>query len=227
MGDLMQWFEGLLHIDEHIKTLATSPEFGLWAYVVLFAIIFCETGLVVTPFLPGDSLLFAAGWATTLEGSSLDIWVLCALLIIAGVLGDAVNYHIGRWTGPRVSTGRLSRWINPKHIERTQLFFAKYGAKTIVLARFVPIVRTFAPFVAGIGQMEYRKFFLYNLIGAVVWVLSMTWAGYWLGNIPIVKENFELVVIAIVVLSILPAVIEYVMERWIRKHPPQPVADSN
>lgn len=222
MSELVQW---ILNVDEHVRALATEPTFGVWAYVILFAIIFCETGLVVTPFLPGDSLLFAAGWATTLEGSSLNIWVLCALLIVAGVLGDTVNYHIGRWLGPRATSGRMAKWINPKHIERTRLFFEKYGAKTIVLARFVPIVRTFAPFVAGIGQMNYRKFLAYNVGGAVLWVLSMTWAGYWLGNIPVVQKNFELVVIAIVALSILPAVIEYVMERWIRKHP-QPAADS-
>jgi membrane-associated protein len=212
----------LLNLDEHIRALATNPDIGLGLYAILFVIIFCETGLVVMPFLPGDSLLFAAGWVTTVEGSSVDIWPLCGLLILAGVLGDSVNYHIGRYFGPRLLSGRLSRWINPKHIARTQEFFEKYGAKTIVLARFVPIVRTFAPFVAGIGQMRYRTFLTYNVVGAAVWVLSMTWAGYWLGNIQMVKENFEIVVIAIVLLSVLPAVIEYINRRWCRR-PAQPV----
>jgi membrane-associated protein len=214
MGDLLDWF---LHIDDHLQQV-TSHYRG-WTYAILFGIIFCETGLVVTPILPGDSLLFAAGYVASLEGSSLNVWLLCLLLTVAAVLGDTVNYHIGKYLGPRVLSGKLSRWLNPKHLEKTERFFQKYGAKTIILARFVPIVRTFAPFVAGVGSMSYGRFLAYNVLGGAFWVVSMTLAGYYFGNLPWVRNNFEFVVVAIVVLSILPAVIEYLRSRYAPKEP--------
>lgn len=204
VSELLDWF---LHVDDQLVEIANN--YQGWTYAILFAIVFCETGLVVTPFLPGDSLLFAAGAVAANPKTGLNVWYLCGLLFVAAVLGDTVNYHVGRYLGPRVLSGKLSRWLNPKHLEKTQHFFEYYGAKTIVLARFVPIVRTFAPFVAGIGKMDYRKFLFYNVVGGAFWVMSMTFAGYWFGNWPIVKENFELVVIAIVFVSILPAMIEY------------------
>lgn len=197
----------ILHIDDHLVRI--TAEYGAWTYGILFAIVFAETGLVVTPFLPGDSLLFAAGAVAAKPESGLNVWLLMGLLFIAAVLGDTVNYHVGRFLGPRVLSGKLSRWLNPKHLEKTQKFFETYGAKTIVIARFVPIVRTFAPFVAGVGNMDYRKFLLYNVVGGAVWVLSMTLAGYWFGGLPIVQKYFELVVLGIIAVSLLPAVIEF------------------
>jgi membrane-associated protein len=212
-----EWFFGLLdwflHLDDKLVDLIR--DYGTWTYAILFAIVFCETGLVVTPLLPGDSLLFAAGAIAATSG--LNIWVLCVVLFIAAVLGDTVNYHIGRYLGPKVLSGKWSRWLNPKYLEKTQQYFDHYGGKTIVLARFVPIVRTFAPFVAGVGQMDYRKFLFYNLLGGAFWVLSMTWAGYWFGGLPWVKKNFEVVVLAIVFISILPAMIEYARHWWVSR----------
>lgn len=194
------------HVDEWLTWFTEA--YGAWTYAILFAIVFCETGLVVMPFLPGDSLLFAAGAIAANPASGLNVWLLMALLFIAAVLGDTVNYHLGRYLGPKVLSGRLSRWLNPKHLEKTQQYFASYGAKTIVIARFVPIVRTFAPFVAGIGQMEYRKFLLYNVIGGAVWVVSMTLAGFAFGKF-IDPKHFEYVVLGIIAVSLLPAVIEF------------------
>ena len=182
---------------------------GPWLYVVLFAIIFCETGLVVTPFLPGDSLLFAVGALAATVGSPIQLAWLIPLLIIAAVVGDAVNYACGRFIGPKVFQWEGSWLLNRKHLERAQSFYEKYGSKTIVLARFVPIVRTFAPFVAGIGQMQYRRFWFYNVIGGVTWVVLFLLLGYWFGNLEIVKKNFELVIFGIVGLSVLPMVIEW------------------
>ena len=182
---------------------------GPWLYVVLFAIIFCETGLVVTPFLPGDSLLFAVGALAATVGSQIQLAWLIPLLIIAAVVGDAVNYACGRFIGPKVFQWEGSWLLNRKHLERAQSFYEKYGSKTIVLARFVPIVRTFAPFVAGIGQMQYRRFWFYNVIGGVTWVVLFLLLGYWFGNLEIVKKNFELVIFGIVGLSVLPMVIEW------------------
>jgi membrane-associated protein len=210
MPEFLNWF---LHLDEVLPQV--TNEYRAWTYLILFAIIFCETGLVVTPILPGDSLLFAAGYVASLPDSAINVWLLCLVLLIAAILGDTANYHIGKYLGPRVLSGRISRWLNPKHLEKTEKFFEKYGAKTIILARFVPIVRTFAPFVAGIGSMNYGRFLAYNVAGAVLWVFSMTLAGYWFGNIPIVKKNFELVVVAIVLLSVMPAVWEFaVLRLW-------------
>jgi membrane-associated protein len=188
---------------------------GGWLYLVLFLIVFAETGLVVTPFLPGDSLMFAVGALCAVEGSSLSIGAIIPLLLVAAVLGDAVNYAIGRKLGPKVFTGERSLFLNKKHLLRTQEFYERYGGKTIIIARFVPIVRTFAPFVAGIGQMRYRRFFMFNVVGALLWVIGLVLLGYAFGNLPIIKKNFSLVIFAIIGLSILPAVIE-VLREWRR-----------
>ncbi len=203
LGELLDIF---LHLNTHLNQLAA--DYGPWVYGILFLIVFCETGLVVTPFLPGDSLLFAVG--ALAAGGSINLWLVIGLLIVAAILGDAVNYHIGRVIGPRVfAPGRRSRWFRREHLDRTHAFFEKYGGKTIIIARFVPIVRTFAPFVAGIGAMTYRRFLLYNFVGAVVWVLSITLAGYFFGNLPVVQENFSLVILAIIIISLLPGVYEW------------------
>jgi len=212
-------------IHEFMRLFTELPQFltefvhahGAWIYGLLFAIIFCETGLVITPFLPGDSLLFAAGAIAAITQQpdevaagtvGLNVHLLVVLLIIAGVLGDAVNYHIGKWIGPRAFTDRV-RFLKREHLERTHRFFEKHGGKAIILARFVPIVRTFAPFVAGIGSMTYRKFFAFNVIGAIAWVTIFVYAGYFFGNTPLVKNNFTLVIGAIIVLSIMPIVWEW------------------
>ena len=184
---------------------------GPWLYVLLFAIVFCETGLVVTPFLPGDSLLFAVGALAAVEGSPISLPLVIILLLVAAVLGDAVNYQIGYWVGPAVFRKEDSWLFNKKHLEKTQAFYNKYGGKTIVFARFIPIIRTFAPFVAGIGKMKYRHFAMFNVFGAVVWVVSFTVGGYAFGETPLVKKNFHIVIVAIIVLSIMPPVIEYLL----------------
>ena len=176
---------------------------GPWTYVLLFAIILCETGLVVTPFLPGDSLLFAAGAMAALYPDDLNVALLLGLLSVAAILGDTINYSLGRWLGP--GAFKIDRWfLKHEHLERTQRFYERHGGKTIVLARFVPIVRTFAPFVAGVGKMNYPQFLFYNVVGGIAWVVICTLAGYFFGNVPIVKENFELVVVGIVLVSVLP-----------------------
>lgn len=203
---LIEW---VLHIDHHLDQL--FEYFGVWTYIVLFAIIFAETGLVVTPFLPGDSLLFAIG-ALAARGS-LDMTILSVSLIVAAVLGDTVNYWVGSILGPKIFRGENVRFLNKKHLEKTHEFFERYGGKTIIIARFVPIVRTFAPFVAGMGKMTYRRFMAYNVVGGVVWILLFLWAGYFFGNFPSVKKNFTLVILGIIFVSILPAVIEIWRER--------------
>lgn len=198
----------ILHIDEHLTTIIAR--YGLWTYAILFAIIFVETGLVVMPFLPGDSLLFAAG-AFASKGA-LNPLVLTVLLTIAAVIGDTVNYWVGRYFGPRVFTENR-RFLNKRHLDRAQDFYNRHGGKAIVFARFVPIVRTFAPFVAGVGAMNYPKFLFYNVTGGVVWITLFVWAGYFFGNIPAVEKNFELVIFAIIGLSVVPMIIEYWKER--------------
>ena len=208
MPDWLDWF---VHLDD--KLTAITADYGVWTYAILFAIVFAETGLVVTPFLPGDSLLFAAGAIAAMPESGLNVWVICLLLFIAAVLGDMVNFHVGRYLGPRVLSGKFSRWLNPKHLEKTQSFFATYGAKTIVIARFVPIIRTFVPFVAGAGNMNYRRFAIFNISGAIAWVGICLGAGYLFGNIPMVRENFELVIVGIVVVSLIPVAIGYLRGR--------------
>ncbi|WP_445371275.1 DedA family protein [Methylomonas sp. HW2-6] len=199
----------LLHIDKHLAELI--GEYGAVTYAILFAVIFVETGFVVMPFLPGDSLLFAAGAFVAVD--ALNLPMLLGIMSVAAVLGDTVNYWIGRSVGKRAYS--LS-WVNRQHLERAQTFYETYGAKTIVLARFVPIVRTFAPFVAGIGRMPYGYFFLYNVVGGLAWVLICVFAGYFFGNIPIIKQNFELAILAIVLLSITPIAVELLKAR---KHP--------
>jgi membrane-associated protein len=211
---LVQFVDFVLHLGAHIEALVR--DYGAWTYAILFLIIFCETGLVVTPFLPGDSLLFAVG-AVAATGA-LDPIAVCALLSIAAILGDTVNYAVGHWVGPVVFHREDSRWLNKQHLERTHRFYEKYGGKTIIFARFVPIIRTFAPFVAGIGSMNYPKFLAYNAIGGVVWIVSFVSAGLWFGNIPVVKENFSLVILAIIAISVMPAVIEF----WRARSEPDP-----
>ena len=214
MRELVDLF---LHVDEHLT--AFVAEHGKLVYLGLFGIIFAETGLVVAPFLPGDSLLFAAGAIAATGG--LNLYATIGLLFLASVLGDAVNYSVGHFIGPRVfrpegRTGRLERLLNPKHLERTHEFFEKYGGKAIVLARFVPIVRTFIPFVAGAGSMTYGKFAFYNITGGALWVITCVGAGYLFGNIPVVKKNFELVILGIIGVSVLPMIIEVIRARRAR-----------
>ncbi len=202
-----------LHLDKHLNEIIN--EYGTWTYLILFLIIFCETAFVVTPFLPGDSLLFAAGTFAAL--GALDPLWLCVLLIIAAVAGDAVNYSIGNFIGPRAFTSD-SRFLKKEHLQRTHEFYEKYGGKTIILARFIPIVRTFAPFVAGIGQMTYRRFATFNVVGGALWVISFTLAGLFFGNLPAVKNNFSLVIVAIIIISTLPGVVEFVRAKSKSRH---------
>jgi membrane-associated protein len=208
---LQQAIDIFLHLDAHLNDLAGSM--GGWLYLLLFLIIFCETGLVVTPFLPGDSLLFAVGALAAIDGSPLHLPVILLLLMAAGVGGDAVNYAIGYRVGPKVFTSETSRLLNREHLLRTQRFYEKYGGKTIILARFMPIIRTFAPFVAGIGQMRYPRFATFNVVGGVVWVASFTLAGYFFGNVPVVKRNFHFVIVAIIIISVMPPVLELLRAR--------------
>jgi membrane-associated protein len=208
----MEWIKYLmdlfLHLDKHLGEVIKN--YGTWTYAILFVIIFCETGLVVTPFLPGDSLLFAAG-ALAHSGELNPVW-LFLLLSVAAILGDTVNYWIGAIVGPKAFSGNI-RFLKKEHLERTHRFYEKYGGKTIILARFVPIVRTFAPFVAGIGAMNYAKFIVYNIVGGVAWVAIFVFGGYWFAETRIVKENFSLVVIVIIIISVMPMVIEYLRAR--------------
>jgi membrane-associated protein len=215
MDWLKDFLHAILHLDEVLPQWAAA--YGPWIYGILFVIVFCETGLVVTPVLPGDSLLFAAGAVAAAAPEAMNVHLIVVLLIVAAILGDGVNYHIGAYLGDRVRNG--NRFIKKEYLDRTHAFYEKYGAKTIIIARFVPIVRTFAPFVAGIGRMNYGKFLTYNVVGAVVWVVSLTYLGYALGNVPIVKKNFELVILAIIVLSILPAAIE-ILRGWLASRAP-------
>ena len=198
-----------LHLDQHLQALVAN--YGAWIYLILFLIIFCETGLVVTPFLPGDSLLFVAGAVAAAGG--MNIHLLAVLLIIAAVLGDAVNYAVGHYLGPRVFKSTESRWLNPRHLQRAHDFYERHGGKTIIIARFVPIVRTYAPFVAGAASMSYARFAAYNISGAVLWVVLLGYAGYFFGNIPVIKENLTLVIVVIIILSIMPGVVEYLRHR--------------
>jgi len=198
----------IINLDQHLGELIAR--YGTGTYVILALIVFAETGLVVMPLLPGDSLLFAAGAFAGL--GSLNPWVLFFLLTAMAIIGDTVNYWIGAWVGPRAFSGEI-RWLKKEYLDRTHAFFAKHGGKTIILARFVPIIRTFAPFVAGVGTMNYPRFLTYNVVGAVVWVGIFVWLGYFFGNLPFVRENFGLVIIAIIVLSVLPIVIEAIKAR--------------
>lgn len=208
---MAQLIDIFLHLDQHLNEWAGLM--GPWLYLALFLVVFCETGLVVTPFLPGDSLLFAVGALAASEGSPIHVGVVAALLIVAAIIGDAVNYTIGHKLGPKVFSKEDSWLLNRKHLLKTQSFYEKHGGKTIVFARFIPIVRTFAPFVAGIGKMQYRSFALYNIVGALVWVLGFVFAGFMFGNLPVVKSNFQYVILAIIILSLMPPVIEWIRSR--------------
>jgi membrane-associated protein len=200
--------ELFLHLDQHLSLVIET--YGTWTYFLLFVIIFMETGLVITPFLPGDSLLFAAGTFAGL--SSLNIYLVFFLLSIAAFLGDTVNYWIGNYIGPRAFSGNI-RFLKKEYLDKTHAFYEKHGGKTIILARFIPIIRTFAPFVAGVGKMSYFKFISYNIVGGITWVALFSFGGYLFGNLPFVKNNFSFVVLAIILISISPAVYEYIQER--------------
>jgi len=208
----MEWISSLvdfvLHLDTHLSHIL--QDFGPWCYLLFFAVIFAETGLVVTPFLPGDSLIFALG--TFAAGGFPNIGLVFVVLVAAAILGDSANYAIGKYFGSLILRKQGAWFLKKEHIDRTHRFYERYGAKTIVLARFVPIVRTFAPFVAGVGKMSYAKFLTYNMTGGILWIAAFLFGGYFFGNIPVVKENFTIVIFAIIIISILPAVIEYVRE---------------
>jgi membrane-associated protein len=197
-----------LHLDRHLAEVV--GQYGVWAYLILFVIVFCETGLVVTPFLPGDSLLFAAGALSA--GGSLDVRVLFVLLTVAAIIGDTVNYWIGAWVGPRAFSGE-TRFLKKEHLDRTHRFYERHGGKTIILARFIPIIRTFAPFVAGIGAMNYARFIVYNVVGGIAWVALFVYGGYFFGTQPFVQRHFSLVIVAIVLLSVMPMAVEYLRSR--------------
>ena len=199
----------LLALDQTVATLAT--QYGAWLYAILFAVIFAETGLVVCPFLPGDSILFIAG--TVVAVSGLDVHVLVVVLIVAAVLGDSVNYGVGHYIGPKAFERPDSRWFRQEYLRRTQAFYDKYGGVTIIIGRFIPIIRTFAPFLAGVAGMSYRRFLSYNMIGGCLWIGSLVYAGYLFGNIPWVKDNLTLIVVAIVVVSLIPAITTFLKER--------------
>jgi membrane-associated protein len=206
---LLKGIDILLHLDKYMGLMIQTM--GIWSYVIIFLIIFCETGFVVTPILPGDSLLFAIGTFAAI--GSFDIVMVLILLTIAAIAGDTVNYWIGNYLGPKVFHYEDSRFFKKKHLDRTHQFYEKHGGKTIIIARFIPIIRTFAPFVAGIGSMTYRKFLSYNVVGGICWIFSLTLAGYFFGNIPVVRNNFSLVIMAIVVISVMPGVIEYLRQQ--------------
>jgi membrane-associated protein len=198
-----------LHLDKHLAEII--QKYGTQTYTLLFVIIFLETGIVVTPFLPGDSLLFAAGSFAGL--GALGLWPVFFVCLVAAILGDTVNYSIGSYIGPRVFHFPKSRFFNPKHLQKTHEFYERYGGKTIIIARFIPIIRTFAPFVAGVGKMNYGRFIVYNAVGGLLWVTVCVFAGYFFGNLPFVKKNFSLVILAIIVISVMPAVFEFVKHR--------------
>jgi membrane-associated protein len=208
VAEIIDW---ILHLNKHLAEMVSH--YGVWTYAILFAIIFAETGLVVTPFLPGDSLLFAAGAIAGDPAMGINVWWLCGLLTIAAIIGDTVNYHCGFFFGKTVFSNPKSFWLNPDHLQRTQDFFARYGGKTIILARFLPIIRTFAPFVAGMGRMNYMNFLLYNVIGGIVWVVSFVLMGYFVGREEWVQKNFTIVILLIIFISVLPGVYEYWQHR--------------
>jgi membrane-associated protein len=223
MDLIHQLFDIFFHLDTNLN--AWAGVLGVWLYGVLFLILFCETGLVVTPFLPGDSLLFAVGALASIDGSPLSMPLLLGLLSVAAVVGDAVNYTIGNRVGPQVFSREDSWLLNKRHLARTHEFYERYGGKTIFLARFMPIIRTFAPFVAGIGQMGYARFAMFNVVGGVTWVALFILAGYFFGNVPFVKHNFHYVIVAIVILSVMPPIIEYLRQRRAGAAAPAPAIE--
>ncbi|MBX7157607.1 MAG: DedA family protein [Verrucomicrobiae bacterium] len=202
---MKEFIDFILHAENHLREFTAN--YGVWVYALLFLIIFCETGLVITPFLPGDSLLFAIGALAAQQ--IMDINLLWPLLIVAGILGDSVNYAIGKWIGPKVFHYENNRFFRKDYLMRAHAFYEKYGGRAIVLARFVPIIRTFAPFVAGVGTMTYRKFFFYNVFGAILWVSLFLGAGYFFGNLPFVKSNMKIIILAIIIVSVLPIIWEW------------------
>jgi membrane-associated protein len=211
METIQYWVDVFLHLNKYLDQFELA--LGMWLYLVLFLVIFCETGLVVTPILPGDSLLFAVGAMAGRDGSTLSLPILIVLLLAAAICGDAVNYAIGYWLGPQVFRSERSRLFNKKHLLKAQAFYEKYGGISIVLARFIPILRTFAPFVAGIGQMNYRRFCVFNVAGGVAWVLTFLLGGYFMGGLEWVQDRFHIVIVAIIIISVMPAVIQYFLER--------------
>ncbi len=208
MEFIPQIIDIFLHLDVHLNAMAASM--GLWLYAVLFLVVFCETGLVVTPFLPGDSLIFAVGALAAVAGSSIQLPHVIVVLIVAAILGDAVNYAAGKYIGPKIFNKDTGFWLNKKHLLSAHSFYEKYGGKTIVLARFIPIIRTFAPFVAGIGKMGYIHFAVYNVLGAILWVLVFALSGYFFAGTKAVQEHFHYVIAAIIIISVLPAVYEFI-----------------
>lgn len=209
MDFLLQFLDLLLHLDKHLAVLV--QQYGPWIYAILFFIIFAETGFVVTPFLPGDSLLFVAGALAALGG--MDLGLLMTTLVVAAVLGNQVNYHIGRFIGPRVFHWEDSRFFNRAALQKTHAFYEKHGGKTVVLSRFLPLFRTFAPFVAGVGAMGYARFTTFNVTGALLWVVSLTLAGFWFGNVPWIKQNLSVVILGIIVVSLLPVAVGWWQHR--------------
>jgi membrane-associated protein len=207
---IKSFIELFIHLDKYLNVIIQN--YGVWTYLLLFLIIFCETGLVVTPLLPGDSLLFAAGTFAAL--GSLEVGWLFVLLSVAAIAGDTVNYWIGHYVGPKVFSKEGVRFLNKEYLDRTHLFYEKHGGKTIILARFIPIIRTFAPFVAGIGRMTYGHFISYNVLGGIAWIAIFLFGGYYFGNIPVVKRNFTIVILAIIFISVLPGVIEFLNQRY-------------
>jgi membrane-associated protein len=218
MEMILKFFDILLHLDKYINVVI--QDYGQWTYLILFLIVFCETGLVVTPFLPGDSLLFVAGAFAALGSLNL-VWVL-VLLSVAAILGDTINYWVGNYIGPKVFQMQNSRIFKKEYLDRTHQFYEKYGPITIVIGRFVPIIRTFAPFLAGVGSMTYGKFLTYNVVGGIFWIFSFTLGGYFFGNLPFVKKNFTLVIFAIIIISVMPTVIEYFRQRKAAKKEVKP-----
>ena len=208
---LTQFIDIVLHLDKHLAILV--QQYGLWIYGILFVIIFSETGFVVTPFLPGDSLLFVAGALAAIGEGGMDIVTLIGVLTLAAVLGNTVNYHVGRFLGPKVFHWESSRFFNRDALVKTHAFYEKHGGKTLVISRFLPLFRTFAPFVAGIGAMSYAKFTMFNLIGALAWVVSLCLAGYWLGNMPWVKANLTLIIVGIIIVSLVPVAVGWLKHR--------------
>ncbi len=204
----------ILHIDDHLVEL--SSNYGVWVYAIIFLIVFCETGFVVTPFLPGDSLLFATGTIVVMPGSGLNILVMGLVVIVAAILGDTTNYHIGKAFGMRIFK-KPSRFIKQEYLDKTHAFYEKHGGKTIIYARFIPIIRTFAPFVAGIGVMNYTKFIIYNIVGGILWAVLFLGAGYLFGNIPLIRDNFSIVILVIIFISLLPVLFEVFKARFSKK----------
>jgi membrane-associated protein len=218
MEMILKFFDVLLHLDKYINVVI--QDYGQWTYLILFLIVFCETGLVVTPFLPGDSLLFVSGAFAALGSLNL-VWVLM-LLSAAAILGDTINYWVGNYIGPKVFQMQNSRIFKKEYLDRTHQFYEKYGPITIVIGRFVPIIRTFAPFLAGVGSMTYGKFLIYNVVGGLLWIFSFTLGGYFFGNLPFVKKNFTFVIFVIIIISVMPTVIEYFRQRKAAKKEVKP-----